>query len=344
MKQSSDKAIIIDGSYKEGGGQILRTAVALSAITSKPVTVKNIRAGRSKPGLSAQHLVGIKAAAEMCDAELTGAALGSTKITFKPGKIRGGAYRFDVGTAGAITLVLQVLVPMASYADKPTELTIIGGTDVSWSPTIDFFQHAFCEYAQRMGVKISLAVPQRGFYPRGGGEVKVTIRPAKVEPIELTKQGKLEKIDLHAVASESLAAAAVCERMVDGFRAACPVKNVGARQDYVKTLSSGANLHAHAHYDNCTLSATVIGQRGVPAESVGKECARALGKEMASGATVDHRLADQLMIFMALAKGNSAIKTSRISNHINTNKYVIEQFLLVRFDIRGKTIKCQVKK
>ena len=333
--------IKIDGSCLEGGGQILRTSIALSAITGKPVTVDNIRAGRPKPGMSAQHLAAVKAAAEMCSAKLEGATLRSTKITFNPGKIKGGSYRFDVGTAGAITLVLQALVPIACYAEKPSLLTITGGTDVSWSPTIDFFQHVFCDCAKQLGLNIEVKIPQRGFYPKGGGTVKIKIEPAKPKPINIVKQGKLEKIDLHAVTSESLRKAQVCERMIEGFKSVCPEKNISEHISYVKALSPGANLHAHAHHENLKLASTVVGKRGVPAESVGKECARKLAEEMRSGATVDHRLADQLMIFMALASGNSEIKTSRISNHIKTNKYVIEQFLPARFKIEGNTIKCK---
>ncbi len=335
--------ITIDGSYLEGGGQILRTAIALSAITQKPVCVENIRAGRPKPGLKPSHLASISLASEFCDADHKGLGIGSQRVEFYPGKIHEVNVNRTIGTAGSITLVFQAIAPIACFAPKKSVITLHGGTNVAWSPPVEFFTHVFSHTLEKhMSPKIRTKEILHGFYPKGGGAVKIEVSPAKIiNPINLTKQGKLQKIDLHAVASESLCKAKVCERMIAGFKSICPEKNISEHIKYVKTASVGASLHAHAHYENTKLGAEALGKRGTPAESVGKECARKLGKEMASGAAVDHRLADQLMIFMALANGNSEIKTSRISNHIKTNKYVIEQFLPVKFEIIRNVIKCK---
>lgn len=334
--------LIIDGSYGEGGGQIIRTAVAMSAITNKPIKITNIRKNRSRPGLAAQHLTGILAAAELCSAQ-TNAKLGSTEIEFIPSKIKEGTYRFDVGTAGAVTLVLQTLVPIASQAPKKVELEIIGGTNVMMSPPVEYFQHMLSHILEKYsGIKIKSEIRKYGFYPKGGGQIKIVINPAKLTPLVLKEQGSLEKIDLHAVASETLRKAKVCERMISGFKQICPEKNVSEKINYVDTFSAGASLHAHAHYSKCRLGADALGERGKPAESVGKECARNLAKEMSSGATADHKLADQLIPFMALA-GKGEFKTSRISEHLKTNIWVVEKFLPVKFEINRLNVKCKRK-
>src|SRR3989344_3672879 len=159
--------ILIDGSYGEGGGQIIRTAIAMSAIEQVPIKITNIRANRSNPGLQAQHITGLKAAAELCDAKITGAKLGSTELTFEPNKIRFGKFKFDVGTAGAITLVLQTIIPIAAFAPSKTKFEIIGGTNVSWSPTIEYFQNIFCDYAEKFNLLIDVNIEKYGFYPTG---------------------------------------------------------------------------------------------------------------------------------------------------------------------------------
>ncbi len=330
--------LIIDGSHGEGGGQLLRSAIALSAITNKPIKIINIRKKRKQPGLRPQHLTGILAAAELCQAK-TNAKLGSTEIEFIPNKIKSGKFKFDVGTAGSITLVLQTLVPIASQAPGKVEIEIIGGTNVWMSPPIEYFQHILAEHLARMNLKISAEIIRYGFYPKGGGKVKVQITPAKLKPLILKEQGNFEKIDLHAVASKPLQNAKVAERMIKGFKSICPEQNISAKINYVDSFSGGACMHAHAHYDKCNLGADAIGERGKPAETVGKECARKLAKEMASKATVDHRLADQLIPFLALSK-RGEFKTSRISEHLKTNIWVVEQFLPVKFNINNLTVTC----
>ncbi|MCS7099566.1 MAG: RNA 3'-terminal phosphate cyclase, partial [Sulfolobales archaeon] len=165
----------IDGSFGEGGGQILRTAVALSAITGTDIRVVNIRARRPEPGLKRQHLTGILAAAEMCNAVVEGAQVGSTEVVFKPGSIRGGEYRFDVGTAGSVTLVLQTLLPIAAFADSPVAIEVSGGTDVPWSPPVDYLRYVVKPHLERLGYAFGVELVRRGHYPRGGGLVRVSV-------------------------------------------------------------------------------------------------------------------------------------------------------------------------
>lgn len=187
--------ISIDGSYLEGGGQTLRTAVALSAITGKPCKIFNIRKGRKKPGLQAQHLKGIEAAAKLCNAELKNAKIGSDSIEFAPKKIKGGYFSIDIGTAGSISLVLQTLVLPAIHAEEEVILEITGGTDVPWSPDIEYFQEVFCRNIKKMGIEIESEILKYGFYPKGGGKVKVKIKPCKnLKSLNLTERGICKKI------------------------------------------------------------------------------------------------------------------------------------------------------
>lgn len=323
--------IQIDGSHHEGGGQIIRTSVALSALTGKPVKIINIRAKRCNPGLAAQHLTSILALAKLCDAKVTGAEISSQTIEFTPGKIKGGAYRVDVGTAGSIPLVLQTLILPAIHAKEDVILEITGGTDVKWSPTIDYMQHIFCGSLRKMGAGINLEIEKRGFYPKGGGKVKITIKPAKLEPLNLTERGKLEKIDVWSIASENLKNAKVAERQVEGAAKVLGNKFGKIKVLYVPALSAGSSFHIHAHYENCKLGATSLGELYKPAEKVGEEAAQLLKKQMDSGGCLDEWMADQILPFLAISGG--AVKVAEITPHCETNIWVIEQFLDVKFEV-----------
>lgn len=329
--------IEIDGSYLEGGGQILRTSVALSAITGKPCKIINIRSGRKNPGLQAQHLKGIEAAAEICDAKLKGTKIGSQEIEFIPKKIKGGKFFIDIGTAGSITLVLQTLVPICIHADKDVELEIIGGTDVSWSPNMEYFQEVFCRNVNRMGIKIESEVSKYGFYPKGGGRVKVKIRPCKkIEPLTLIERGNVKRYDIRSIVSKFLEKAKVAQRQIDGAKKIIP-KYDCEYFEYVDTLSPGSTTHIHAHCDNSELGSTVYGELGKLAEKVGEECAISLMKHINSNAAFDKWMADQILMYMALA-GHSRISAAEVTNHCKTNMWVIEKFLPVKFETKERMI------
>src|SRR6266540_276631 len=195
--------IEVDGSFGEGGGQVLRTAVALSAVLSKEIHVFNIRAGRTEPGLRPQHMTGVKAAAELCSGHLEGLAVGSTEFVFKPGKLKAGTFRFDVGTAGSVTLVLQTLMPIIAFAPGAVHLEIVGGTDVKWSPPIDYVRLVTLPILKKIGYQGELELVGRGHYPKGGGLVKFSTGGAsRLQALICEKPGLISKIYgiSHAVA------------------------------------------------------------------------------------------------------------------------------------------------
>ncbi|HKZ50111.1 MAG TPA: RNA 3'-terminal phosphate cyclase [Candidatus Nanoarchaeia archaeon] len=329
--------LVIDGSFGEAGGQILRTAVALSAIKKIPIKVISIRKGRPEPGLKAQHLVGIKAAAELCNANLTGAEMGSTEITFEPGKIKTGGFRFDVGTAGAITLVLQTLVPIAAVAPGKVKLEIKGGTTVSWSPPIEYFQNVYCDYLEKMGILVNSEVVRYGFYPKGGGIVKAEVTPVKQPmPLDLTQRGKLLNIKAWAIATKDLEKAGVAERMLAEFEKSLKDYKIVSSAEYVSAANPFAYIYGHALFENCKLSASALGERGKSSEAVGSEAALELAKEISSDATVDKHLADQLIPFLGLFGGEFI--TSEITEHTKTNIWVTEKFVDKKFKIEGTKI------
>jgi len=330
--------IEIDGSYGTGGGQIIRSAIAMSALTGKPCHITNIRAKRETPGLGYQHLTGVKAIAEICNAEIKGAELRSRELIFIPGKIKSGTFNFDIGTAGSITLVLQALLPAALHAPDSVVFNIIGGTNVPLAPSPEYFRHILSGYLRQMGAKIESNTLKYGFYPKGGGKMQVKIEPCKEpKPLNLTERGKLMKIDCWSIASQELRKAEVAERQIKGFEKELTMKIEKKNLIYCDSLSTGSALHAHAHYENCKLGADFLGKRGFPAENVGKECAKMLKNEMQSEGCVDSHAVDQILPFMAFA-GKGKILAAKITDHARTNIWTIEQFLPVKFSIENNLI------
>jgi len=334
--------IEIDCSYGEGGGQIVRTAVALSALTGKAVHLYNIRAKRDKPGLQAQHLTGVKAVAELCKAKVSGAELHSTEITFEPNEISGGNYEWDIGTAGSVTLVLQALMPAMLFSKKEFSISITGGTNVHWSPPVEYFQHIFCDYMLKMGAKINFEIKKHGFYPKGGGRIKLRIQSSELKPIDILERGKFIKTDVWSVVSSDLMIANVAERQVKGFKHEFGETNYGnIKELYVSSLSSGTCVHAHNHYENCKIGTESLGERGKPSEAVGKECAERLKKEISHDSTLDTHMLDQILPYMAMLGGR--FKFGELTSHAKTNIWVIENFLPVKFEIKGNVINCKKK-
>ncbi len=323
--------ISIDGSHGEGGGQIIRTSVALSAITGKACKIENIRANRKNPGIQAQHLAAIKAVAQICNTDVE-AKVGDTKLVFNPGSLGGGHYDIDIGTAGSIALVIQAVALPSIHAKHPTTLKITGGTHVNWSPSIDYMRHVFTYFLEKLGVDIEIETKRYGFYPKGGGVVEVKINPSELKPINLKHRDKLLNHGLISVSSKNLEG--VAQRQAE---AASKITDFGIKEvAQTESSSPGSCLTCYATYENCRLGASSLGEKGKPAETVGKESAEHLKKVCETGACLDEHMADQILPYLAFTDG--IVKVAEVTNHVRTNIWVIEQFLPVKFKIEDNII------
>jgi RNA 3'-phosphate cyclase len=264
-------------------------------------------------------------------------------VVFRPGKINGGKYHVDTGTAGSVTLVLQALVPVCLYADAPCEIGVKGGTAVPYSPTTEYFQHVFCDFLGKMGITIGLETIRHGFYPAGGGEVILKTQPARPLPLNIVERGTHEKTDVKAIASDHLREAKVAERLIMGFQQVYP--HAHFKYKYVDARSPGCFIRSHAHFTGSKLGADALGRKGKRAEDVGKEAAGELVKAIASDAAVDGWMTDQLIPYLALAVSERrqpcAVKIPGLSLHAETNIWVTKQFLPVDFDIKDNILKCR---
>jgi len=332
--------IVVDEDLGSQGGQVLRTALSLSAITQENFKISNIRAKRNNPGLQAQHLNAVNIMKEICNAEVRGNQLNSKELIFMPNEIISKDLKIDIKTAGSVTLVFQTILPLCLKFNKKIKIEVIGGTDVSFSPPIDSIESVFLRLVKKFNVNFSLEVIKRGFYPKGNGNVIFQIEPCKkINNVELIERGNYIRTDLFSIASNSLKERNVVERQIESFKKNYN-KEIGIVVDkYVDTLSPGSIVHAHCHFSNTIIGAECLGERGKSSEDVGKEAALNLINEYNSRACVDKRTIDQLMIYMGLSK-NSKIKTSEISNHIKTNARIIEKFLDVKFKIDENIVEC----
>jgi RNA 3'-terminal phosphate cyclase (ATP)/RNA 3'-terminal phosphate cyclase (GTP) len=325
--------ILIDGSYGSGGGQIVRTAVGLSAVTGKPCKIINIRAGRPNPGLRHQHLNGIEAVAKLSNANVKGGKINSTEIEFVPNKIEAQHLKIDIGTAGSVTLIMQALMITAIHASGPIEFEITGGTHVKWSPTTGYFRHVFSEYMKRMGIRLESETASYGYVPKGGGKIKVKVNPAnKIKPINIMERGKHIVTEAWSNASRELIKPGVCERQTKGAERWTDLNKRNSK--YVPSASTGSSITIAASFENSWIGASALGERGKSAELVGEEAGKALKKELESKSTVDSHMADQILPYMALADGKSTIIAPALTDHVKTNIWVIEKFLPVKFNIK----------
>ncbi len=312
--------IVIDGSYGEGGGQILRTAIALSCVTGETVRIHSIRANRPKPGLAAQHLKGIETAKLITGAQVEGLRMGSTEVTFRPGRIRGGKYSIDIGTAGSVTLLLQtVLLPLV-VADRESTLEIKGGTDVAWSPPVDYFRKVTLRALEALGVRCRFELLRRGYYPKGGGVVKLDISPSELkgrrfERVHEDVSGVSHCQNLPAHVAERQARAAEEYLAERGLRANIEVQ-------VLRGYSTGSGIVLWSGYKG----GSALGERGKRAEIVGREAAENIYSELQHPSSFDYHLADQIMPFSAVATGRTEYTTSKITEHQISNAYVINKF------------------
>lgn len=357
----------IDGSYGEGGGALLRTALALSTLTNKPFKIKNIRSGRQRPGLKAQHLCGIKALKEITGSKTPKIELGVTEIWFQPGKIKSGDYTFDIGTAGSITLFLQTILLPCLFAPGKISITIKGGTCGKWQASVDYLQHILIPHLNKFVKNITVKILKRGYFPKGGGVINVEISPmfklnkhkdyiglleeinSKVKNIDLSKQGELEQFK--GIINMSLE---LTENNFDG-RVINSLKNllrpfnvpVNISSEIRQTQSIGGELLIWSRHSNnqkeidvnnpIHLSGDALITKNSSPNDVAKEAVEEMVKELSSFGAVDKFLCDQLLQFVGLKEG-SKIVASEITMHSKTNMFIIEKFLPIRFKVEGDNI------
>ena len=334
--------IEIDGSTGEAGGQVLRTACALAAVTKKPCRVFNIRKSREKPGLMTQHLLGIQALSQLCNGRLEGDFLGSEEIQFYPGDIYRDRVSVNIPTAGSIALVLQTLIPPALFTAEPIKITFDGGAaDTFFSPTIDYFQHVFLKILEKMGGKVEVNILRRGYYPEGGAKVEVKVYPSKLKTLNLTDRGVLKKILVISGASNALKNKKVSERQLMGMREILGKLKLPTeeRVEYYDTRCPGSQICLVAEFENTIIGTDNLGKLGKRAEEVGKEAALELLKEQKSGACLDKHSADQILPYLALIPKKSRVTVSEVTNHCQTNVWVIEKFIDGKFEIKDNLIK-----
>jgi RNA 3'-phosphate cyclase len=327
--------IDIDGSAGEGGGQILRMAVALSALTGLDCRVSNIRAGRPRPGLAAQHIAGIRGVAQLCSAELSGDQKGSTEIVFKPGKIRCGDLRLDVGTAGSITLVLQAcLLPVIGSKQK-SRISINGGTNVKWSPPVDYLKKLLVPMLSRMGARMDIDIVRRGFYPQGGGTVDVQVKGTeKLAPLDLGQRGEL--ITVEGTCFSQNLPDHICKRISHTSKKMFLDRDLNIYFDRRDGPSTGTGICLFARYEKTVLGADCLGEKGLSSEKVGEQAARNLICEMEGPGTLDMYAADQLLPYMALAQGPSRFRVREASQHLRSVAALLPEFLDADILIRRK--------
>lgn len=343
------KMLHIDGSYGEGGGQILRTSLSLAAITGQPIRIERIRAGREKPGLAIQHLTGVRAAAALCQAEVTGDHVGSTQLEFVPRcPVHAGAYRFDVaetvgtGSAGAVTLILQtILLPLALVTGN-SFVTLKGGTFIAWSPPAPYIEQVYLPVVQQMGVQATMTHTAWGWYPRGGGEITVRVTGngggvGSLHPIQKVERGDLKQVTGLAIATElpSHIPQRMASRAQNLLEQARLKAQVEPRRE--RGIGPGTGIFLTAEYDHSSTGCGAVGKLGLPAEEVAAIATQELLTFHQQGAPVDVHLADQLLLPAALASTPSQYRTTEISLHLTTNAWVIEQFNLAKIEIDPKT-------
>ncbi|NPA76629.1 MAG: RNA 3'-terminal phosphate cyclase [Candidatus Diapherotrites archaeon] len=342
-----EELLHISGAYGEGGGQILRTALSLSAILGRPIRITDIRARRPRPGLQPQHLTAVQALQKITRARVSGAVLDSQVLEFYSGPIRGGRYVFNIGTAGSVVLVAQTIILPLLFADAPSQVRIIGGTDVEHSPSVDYFAHVFLPWIARLGARVDFRLVRRGYYPKGGGEVDLVIHPLR----RLNSLVLVNPPEIRLVRGISHAGALpehVAERQADAARKrlesagySAEIDTVTYSRSHVLCPGSGVTLWA----DNYPIGASALGARGLLAEVVGKRAANYFIHTAESGAPVDAHMGDQLVPYLALARGYSEILVSEPTLHQVTNAWVVEQFLGKRVDFEreeGRRVRIKV--
>ena len=322
--------ISIDGSQGEGGGQIVRSSLALAMITGRGVAIDKLRAGRTKPGLMRQHLTAVRAAAEISGAEITGDSIGSTSLTFRPCQVTPGAYTFSVGTAGSATLVLQTVLPALLIADGPSRLILEGGTHNPWAPPFDFLSKAYLPIVNRMGPKVSSFLERPGFYPAGGGRFVVEIEPARrLQSLSLLQRGSLNQRTGRILLSNL--PEQIADREAEELLRLTGWEKDRISKEQMAAQGPGNIVVLELEFDAVTEVFTGVGEHGVKAEIVSRRAVDAMRKYLVSDVPVGEYLADQLLLLMGISAWQtgeeSTIRTTALTRHSSTQIDVLRQCL-----------------
>jgi len=326
--------IYIDGSYGEGGGQVLRTSLSLATITGQPIRIERIRAGRKKPGLAAQHLTGVRAAAAICNAQVQGDELGSTNLEFTPSSsVQAGKYTFDVSdaregrSAGAVTLVLQTILLPLALARGDSQIILRGGTHVAYSPSLSYIEQVYLPILKRMGVQAEVRLHRWGWYPQGGGEVELHVSGGStLTSINLLERGQLQEVRGLAVVTQLPShipqrMASRAENLLHEAHLKATVRPLRERG-----VAPGAGIFLTAEYEDSLAGFGALGRLGLPADKVAEIACQELLNFHKTNAPVEEHLADQLLLPAALGSETSQYRVAEISTHLTTNAWVIHQF------------------
>lgn len=335
-----DDVIRIDGSWGEGGGQILRSSFSLAAVLGRKLEIYNIRKGRKRPGLFPQHLTSIKAVARISGRSLEGAELYSERVLFAPARPGGGDYSFDVaegrGSAGSTGLVFQAILPPLVFAPGRSAVEISGGTHVLWAPPADYIREVFLRNLGRMGAQTAFMLDKWGWYPKGGGRVRAEVTPTRnLRGVDFRERGRL--LSASGASAISNLPKGIALRQRD--RAAEVLADAGLRPEFdlieAPSIGPGSFIMIRFEFENSTAGFTALGERGKPAERVAEEAAAEALAFYRSNACIDDHMADQLVLYAALAHGETRFRCNRFTDHLLTNIRVVEQFLPVRFRVEG---------
>ncbi|MFB6081468.1 MAG: RNA 3'-terminal phosphate cyclase [Halanaeroarchaeum sp.] len=315
----------LDG--RDGGGHLVRTAVALGGVTDTAFEMTNVRGARDRPGLRPQHVAAVQTVADVAGAVTEGVAQGSDRFRFDPGTVRGGRFDAAIGTAGSIPLVFDAVLPLATRLEEPATVTVRGGTDVAWSPPIDYLRYVKLPTLSDVGVDATLAIDRRGFYPRGGGSATLSLTPSSLGPVDRDDRGALQSLAVYSVAASGLRSASVADRQADAAAEALadPVDApIETAVDYVDSLDDGSVLVLVATYEETTAGFSALGERGKPSEDVANAAVERFEAFRETEAAVDPNLADQLVPYLALAGGRVSIPT--VTDHVRTAVDLVRAF------------------
>lgn len=341
---AADTPVSIDGSFLEGGGQILRMGLALSAVQVIPINVTKIRAGRPNPGLRPQHLTGLQLTRDMCNGKLEGGQIGSCEITFYPGSVDGGNHMADTQTAGSVSLLIQAALPCAAFASSPTRLILRGGTNADMAPQVDYTIHVFRKVSAWFGLNFRLFLKTRGFYPQGGGEVSLEVKPSNegLWAADFTDFGEVASVYGKSYVAGTLPVK-VAHKMADSAEQilmeelprGVPINIERIKEQPGRAVGNGSGIVLWAETTTgCILGGSGLGKRDRVAEDVGAAAAKEILESIRRRACVDSHSQDQIIILMALAKGKSVVRCGPLTDHSKTAIHVAELMTKVKFNIR----------